>query len=547
MPPKRRVVTSLITALLVAAMPVLASIYLAWMESYTMEKTLSLTYAQDVLRRIEATSSQFEEAQQKAAQAKVTPCSPDDMRLLHTIDFGASYIKATGRVAHDTLLCTSQGVMNPAALGKPDLTTAQGVTEYLNKQLSPPPARPLNVFASNGFAVLVDPNLAVSVSTEGPDVELAVLVPSAAQSGPIAVIGQNLPANWLEPVPQGGDSTFIDAGYLVSHIQSAKWDVAVVAATPQRYINDRMRHFALFFVPVGALCGVLLSFTVSLATRMHSSFPAMLRRAIKEKNFCVVYQPVVDLSTRRVIGAEALVRWRSDYAEIRPDYFIPQAEECGLIQLITKQVVTIVGRDLPQFLKLDPDFRVAINMSAADLCDEHTVEMLDGLLAASGALPKNIEVEATERAFLQGPGTASILDTIRSKGFTVAIDDFGTGYSSLACLQTLSLDTLKIDRAFVETINTDGATSQVVLHIIEMARSLHLDIVAEGVETEPQAQYLFKRGVLYAQGWHFGRPMDIAHLREGIRLSMESKLAAFIAEPTRTTVGDEPSSLLTFR
>ena len=197
MPPKRRVVTSLITALLVAAMPILASIYLAWMESYTTEKTLSLTYAQDVLRRIEATSSQFEKAQQMAAQAKVTPCSPDDMRLLRTIDFGASYIKAAGRVEHDTLLCTSQGVMNPAALGKPDLTTAQGVTEYLNKQLSPPPARPLNVFASNGFAVIVDPNLAVDVSTEGPDVELAVLVPSAADSAPIAVIGQNLPANWL--------------------------------------------------------------------------------------------------------------------------------------------------------------------------------------------------------------------------------------------------------------------------------------------------------------------------------------------------------------
>ena len=528
-------------------MPILASIYLAWMQSYTTEKTLSLAYAQDVLRRVEATSSQFKEAQQMAAQAKVTPCSPDDMRLLRTIDFGASYIKATGRVAHDTLLCTSQGVMNPAALGKPDLTTAQGVTEYLNKQLSSPPARPMNVFASNGFAVLVDTNLAIDISTEAPDVELAVLVPSAAESGPIAVIGQSLPANWLEPVPPGGDSTFIDAGYLVSHVQSAKWDVAVVAATPQRYINHRMQQFALFFVPVGVLCGVLLSFMVSLATRMHSSFPAMLRRAIREKNFFIVYQPVVELSTRRVIGAEALVRWRTDYAEIRPDYFIPQAEECGLIQLITKQVVTLVGRDLPQFLKLDPNFRVAINMSAADLCDERTVDMLDGLLAASGAKPKNIEVEATERAFLQGPGTASILDTIRSKGFTVAIDDFGTGYSSLACLQTLSLDTLKIDRAFVETINTDGATSQVVLHIIEMARSLHLDIVAEGVETEPQAQYLLKRGVQLAQGWHFGRPMDIAHLREGIRLSMESKLAASTPELRRTNVGDEAHAFQTSR
>jgi sensor c-di-GMP phosphodiesterase-like protein len=232
----------------------------------------------------------------------------------------------------------------------------------------------------------------------------------------------------------------------------------------------------------------------------------------------VLYQPVVELETRRVIGAEALLRWKSRSADMRPDYFIPQAEQCGMIQLITAQVLAMVARDLPQFLKIDPHFCVAVNVSAADLCDNRTIDAMDQFLRVSGARPENVEIEATERAFLQGPETAELIDALRAKGFSVAIDDFGTGYSSLSCLQSLSLDTLKIDRAFVETINTDGATSQVVLHIIEMAHSLHLEMVAEGVETEPQAQYLLKRGVRYAQGWHFGRPMDIAPLCEQIRI-----------------------------
>ncbi|MGD0154539.1 MAG: EAL domain-containing protein [Terracidiphilus sp.] len=538
MPPKPRASFALFTGFLAVLVPILASAYLAWMESYTTEKTLSLTYAQDVLRRAEKASSQFDDARKQVAHANFPPCSPDDIKLLRQVDLGSSYIKATGRVAHDALLCTSQGASIPLSLGKPDLITDQGVSEYFNKHLSSQQSHPLNIFAAGGFAVIFDPGVAVDVSTEGQDVELAVFVPSAPDHNPIATLGHDFPAGWFDPIPQGAQSTNLDSGYLVSSVRSAKWDIAVLAATPQSYIYQGIGHFALIFVPIGILCGAVLGFMVNLLSRMHTSFPAMLRRAIKDKNFYVLYQPVVELATQRVIGAEALVRWRSDYADIRPDYFIPQAEECGLIQLITAQVISMVARDLHHFLEIDPDFHVAINVSAADLCDARTIDAFDGLLRASGARPANFEVEATERAFLQGPETSKIIDELRARGFSVAIDDFGTGYSSLACLQTLSLDTLKIDKAFVDTINTDGATSQVVPHIIEMAHSLHLDIVAEGVENEPQAQYLVKRGVHYAQGWHFGRPMDTGHLCEEIRNHMPYQQPVFDAPQT------EPADVL---
>jgi sensor c-di-GMP phosphodiesterase-like protein len=138
-------------------------------------------------------------------------------------------------------------------------------------------------------------------------------------------------------------------------------------------------------------------------------------------------------------------------------------------------------------------------------------------LQKSGASPRHIVIEATEHSFLQGAQAREVINGIRNLGFQVAIDDFGTGYSSLSCVQNLDLDILKIDKAFVDTIGTDGATSHVVSHIIDMAHSLRMHMVAEGVETEPQAEFLRDRGVEFAQGWLFGKPTDIDSLGRKLR------------------------------
>ena len=170
MPQKPRPTLALFTGFLAVLVPILASVYLAWMESYTTEKTLSLTYAQDVLRRMEEASSQFDEARQKVANDGFPACSPDDIRLLREVDLGSSYMKAAGRVSHDTLKCTSLGGADAIPLGKPDLVTDQGVSEYFNRKLSPQQSHPLNIIASGGFAMIFDPSVATDVSTEGQDV-----------------------------------------------------------------------------------------------------------------------------------------------------------------------------------------------------------------------------------------------------------------------------------------------------------------------------------------------------------------------------------------
>src|SRR5208282_2381790 len=155
MPNKKRVGIAVFSALVAFLAPVLVSVYLAWCESYATEKALSLNNAQEILRRTEETSSQFKEAAQRVAQSDLPPCSPQDIKLMRQVDLGSSYMKAVGRVTHDTLLCTSQGIANSIALGKPDLVTGQGVSEYFNKNLAGQPSHPLNVIAVDGFAMIV--------------------------------------------------------------------------------------------------------------------------------------------------------------------------------------------------------------------------------------------------------------------------------------------------------------------------------------------------------------------------------------------------------
>ena len=516
MPHRPRIAFALAVGFAAICAPILASIYLAWHQSLAAQKSLSLAYAHDSLRRVEEAANQFAVAKHRIDIAKFTPCSPSDIDLLRQIDLGSSYIQAAGRTSGNTLLCTSQGVTTPVSLGKPSLISSRGVSEYFNVNLSPQQWHPLDVFAAGGFAIIVDPNLPTDIPMEGSDVELSVFVPSAPNRDRLAVLGNSFQPVWFNPIAAGTEATLLDHGYLVSRVRSAKWDLAVVAAVPEHYAFQHVRHFALIFTPIGVLCGVLLAWAVNYLCQLSTSFPAILRRALRRKEFYVEYQPIVELDSRRVIGAEALIRWKSPLANIPPDHFIPLAEDRGLIHLITSEVLAIVTHDLPRFLAIDPDFEVAINMSAGDLRSGRTLAQLDQLLQATGAMPHNIGIEATERAFLHDSQTAQLIATLRSRGFRVSIDDFGTGYSSLACLQSLSLDTLKIDKAFVETINTDGATSQVVVHIIEMARSLHLQTIAEGVETEAQAEFLRMRGVRYAQGWLFGKSMPIAALLKKI-------------------------------
>jgi len=502
--------------------PILISLELSWKEGLSNEGSLTLGYARDVVRRTNEMSQQVRDGTARINDAHLPHCSPPEIDLMRQVDVGSSYIQAVGRIEGNQITCISLGTNAPIDVGAPDLITSNNAAERLNARIPLAGNHPLLILSRDGIAFFLDPSLAVDTPTEGPNIAMAIFVPSSPNHAILGERNNDLKPEWFRTIPRGSSTTFRSSGYVVAIVRSANTDVAVIAAAPEGYVVKRVQRFAAIFVPLGLLCAVVLAWAVTRISRIRFSLPSVLRSAAKRREFFVEYQPIVDLATRRWIGAEALVRWRRSGGRIvRPDNFIPIAEESGVITLITQCVAEIVAADLPELVKLNTDFFVAVNLSAPDLRSPETVDLVKRVLRSSGVPPMNFKTEATERGFLQGKETRDILAAIRGLDVQVVIDDFGTGYSSLSCLQTLGLDALKIDKSFIDTVGTDGATSNVVPHIISMAHSLKLIIVAEGVETEEQAQFLERRGVQHAQGWLFGRPMSFDSLSEGLKSQPE--------------------------
>ena len=236
-----------------------------------------------------------------------------------------------------------------------------------------------------------------------------------------------------------------------------------------------------------------------------------LKRAFERDELLVRYQPRYEVETGKVVGAEALVRWQlPDRGIILPSDFIPLAEENELIIQIGEWVLDRVCTDFCYWLRSTPSVgRVSVNLSLKQLRQPNFINRIAGILRSYEISPTCMELEITETTLMENPvRTVKILDELYAQGLHLAIDDFGTGYSSLSALQQFPISTLKIDRSFVRDVATNLDDATIVGTIIQMGNSLNMDVVAEGVETEEQLNYLQNLGCAYVQGMLFGEPMS---------------------------------------
>lgn len=263
------------------------------------------------------------------------------------------------------------------------------------------------------------------------------------------------------------------------------------------------------FTTAGALLGVFLWMGFPFLDTRNRDLSRELRRDLEHGNLQVLYQPIVNLETRQIVGAEALARWTGrDGKPVDPELFVKIAEDHGFIGLITKFVVKRVLRDFGTTLRTNPAFRISINVGAPDLLDPGFLPMLERALQKAKVRPQSLVVEITERSAANGAAAKQTISDLRRLGHSIHIDDFGSGFSNLDKLLYLYADTIKIDKAFTKTIGTESVAAVILPHIMTIAKSLNLEVVVEGVEITYQADYFLPgRQKIYGQGWLFGRPM----------------------------------------
>lgn len=240
---------------------------------------------------------------------------------------------------------------------------------------------------------------------------------------------------------------------------------------------------------------------------------ADLRRAIERQQFQVYYQPIVALETGKIIGFEALVRWHHPTrGMVSPIEFIPLAEETGLISLIDRWVLREACIQLSRWqqkFNLPIPLTMSVNLSSVQLVQLGLIERLDQVLQETGLNGCCLKLEITESAIMENATTGTVmLEQLKALGIQLSIDDFGTGYSSLARLHQLPIDTLKVDRSFVNRMGNDGESLEIVRAIITLAHSLAMDVIAEGIETSQNLENLRSLECEYGQGYFFSKPVD---------------------------------------
>ncbi len=477
--------------------------------------------------------SSFVEARSTLDVLKDSPypyCSDIEIAYFRGLVLRSQYLKEAGRIQNGKIDCSTTGgrLVRSVAHLKPDSRLQDGTVSYSdflptrNAGSNRPALQLGTAYLAFGSELPVNPGpIPTHISAANHSADYAQSNPSTIGSLASRVL------NWT------ADGTVRIGNNLYATRCSALHANCVTASASVSEALQSEYGIIAGCTVVGGELGILCGMAFSLAYRRRRDMCQQLRRAVHRDEVQVVYQPIVVLSTRQIVGAEALARWTDEEGNaVGPDVFVKVAEEHGFVGALTKSVLHHGLRDFAKILQSRPGFRLSINAAGADLVDPEFLPMLEDSLKRAKVGPESIVIEISEKSASQSEAVMETIQTLRRRGHSIHIDDFGTGYSNLDKLLYLFADTIKIDKAFTGVIGTESVASAILPQILAMAKSLNLEVVVEGVETDRQADYFSPETAhLYGQGWLYGRPLAAEAFNSLLDENFASVLATQGAAP----------------
>lgn len=503
---KRRGMLRGLGIIVVVLLPVMLALWFAQLRAESEMHAQLRSFALLALEKTERVIRQADLAREAAEKFNGEICSPEHQQQMLNIIHGRLYIADLIYADRNQFYCsTSVNFREPWLMAAANYQRSPNVSIYYYRDTPFFPGYKMIYMQRGNYVAVINP-LSYGEVISNDDSLAYALYDIKTRDFFASSEGADLAA--FKPLIRDGDYAMQNNQRFYSVVLSPHRPIAIIVSSSSDRYFDNFHHQATLTMPLGLICSILILLVWSRTQRRFNSPSRMLQRALQRKQLCLHYQPIIDIKNNQCVGAEALLRWPGfDGPVMSPAEFIPLAEKEGLIEQVTDYVVDSVFTDLGDYLRGHPELYISINLSATDFHSPRLIAMISEKARQYQVKAHQIKIEVTERGFIDVPKTTPVIQAFRQAGYEIAIDDFGTGYSNLHNLYSLNVDILKIDKSFVDTLTTNSTSHLIAEHIIEMAQSLRLSTIAEGVETAEQVTWLLKRGVQYCQGWHFAKAM----------------------------------------
>ncbi len=496
-----------------AAVLILGSAAVAMYEVQQRESEQMNAQGRRFLERLEQLFRQLREGLDTLEAQPLRECSADMVAVLQQVSFNYRFIYEAAYMDADQA-CSNWPRQNLAPTSRPADILGPTYSYWLNTSTQPNENLAALMLGRGNFRVATSRGHLTDVVDLPPGGSLMVVVDQGRKA--IPVLGPARP--WPPTQPWQNDPgrpLQVTRELLVYRMPTQNPEYQLVLMTPRASLQAEMLDGWWWLLPASLLLALFIGALVYQLVRQRQSLGAELQGALRRGELQVLYQPIFELSSRACVGAEALLRWRRpDGTLTSPDLFIPLAENTGQIRQITDFVLQRLLEQLGHVLRANPQLYISVNLAACDVMVPRIGRVMARLLALHRVAARQIAFEVTERGLIDVVVARNNLQALRDVGHQVLIDDFGTGYCSLAYLQSLPVDCLKIDKAFIDALGHDAASSGVAPHIIRMAHALKLKVIAEGIEYEDQAELLSSEGVSFGQGWLFAQALSAVQFTE---------------------------------